>query len=79
MYQHWEANQTLEGFKHGFLAVNGARIHAVQIGDGPLVLLLHSFPELCYSCRHQMRLIDEFEADVRGWIRDIVYGVRGRG
>lgn len=37
-----------------FLDVNGARIHAVSCGEGPLVLLLHGFPESWYSWRHQL-------------------------
>lgn len=36
------------------LHVNNARIHAVERGEGPLVLLVHGFPELAYSWRHQL-------------------------
>ena len=39
---------------HRLLTVNGARIHAVIAGEGPLVLLLHGFPELWYSWRFQL-------------------------
>ncbi len=39
---------------HRLLAVNGARIHAVEAGEGPLVLFLHGFPELWYSWRFQL-------------------------
>jgi pimeloyl-ACP methyl ester carboxylesterase len=34
--------------------VNGARIHIAEQGDGPLVVLVHGFPELWYSWRHQL-------------------------
>jgi pimeloyl-ACP methyl ester carboxylesterase len=34
--------------------VNGIRYHYAEAGDGPLVLLLHGFPELWYSWRHQL-------------------------
>lgn len=37
-----------------YLQVNGARIHAVVQGEGPLVLMLHGFPESWYSWRHQL-------------------------
>lgn len=37
-----------------FLDVGGTRIHAVIQGEGPLVLLLHGFPESWYSWRHQL-------------------------
>ncbi len=36
------------------LPVNGIRIHAVEQGTGPLVLMLHGFPESWYSWRHQL-------------------------
>ncbi|MFS8030079.1 putative soluble epoxide hydrolase [Helianthus anomalus] len=29
-------------------------MHAVEMGEGPVVLLLHVFPELWYSWRHQI-------------------------
>ncbi|MEX2482808.1 MAG: alpha/beta hydrolase [Gammaproteobacteria bacterium] len=61
-------------FEHGFLAVDGVRIHTVEIGRGPVVLFLHGFPELWYSWRHQMRFLAEqgFRAvaiDQRGYGR----------
>ena len=40
--------------KHHLLSVNGIRIHAVEEGSGPLVLLVHGFPESWYSWRHQI-------------------------
>lgn len=33
---------------------NGVRIFSVEAGKGPLVLMLHGFPESHYSWRHQM-------------------------
>ncbi|XP_071964698.1 epoxide hydrolase 4-like [Antedon mediterranea] len=43
--------------KHGFLAVNGLKLHYVAAGDRskPLMLFLHGFPECWYSWRHQMK------------------------
>jgi pimeloyl-ACP methyl ester carboxylesterase len=41
-------------WKSAFAEVNGLRMHYVEQGSGPLVLLLHGFPELWYSWRHQM-------------------------
>jgi pimeloyl-ACP methyl ester carboxylesterase len=42
--------------RHRTLAANGVRLHAVEAGpeDGPLLILLHGFPELWYSWRHQI-------------------------
>ena len=38
------------------LHVNGQRLYAASAGpeDGPLVLLLHGFPEMSYGWRHQL-------------------------
>jgi epoxide hydrolase 4 len=33
---------------------DGVRLHYVEAGEGPLVLLLHGFPEFWYSWRHQI-------------------------
>jgi pimeloyl-ACP methyl ester carboxylesterase len=37
-----------------FATVNGVRLHYVEAGTGPLVVLLHGFPEFWYSWRHQI-------------------------
>src|SRR4051812_23260788 len=42
---------------HRFLEVNGIRIHIAEQGTGPLVLLLHGFPEGWYSWRHQLEAL----------------------
>ncbi|MDE3096695.1 MAG: alpha/beta hydrolase [Chloroflexota bacterium] len=39
---------------HRFVEANGIRFHVVEQGTGPLVLLLHGFPEFWYSWRHQL-------------------------
>jgi pimeloyl-ACP methyl ester carboxylesterase len=39
---------------HRFVETNGIRMHLAEQGEGPLVLLLHGFPELWYSWRHQL-------------------------
>ncbi|WP_234355872.1 alpha/beta fold hydrolase [Kitasatospora aureofaciens] len=38
---------------HRFVDVNGIRLHIAEQGQGPLVLLLHGWPESWYSWRHQ--------------------------
>jgi epoxide hydrolase 4 len=43
-----------ETWKHEYVTANGIRFHCITQGDGPLVLLLHGFPENHYSWRHQM-------------------------
>jgi pimeloyl-ACP methyl ester carboxylesterase len=46
-----------ETWKHGFATTNGIRLHYVEQGDGPLLLLLHGFPEFWYSWRHQIPIL----------------------
>lgn len=40
---------------HRDVSANGARFHIVEAGEGPLVVLLHGFPTLWWSWRHQLR------------------------
>jgi pimeloyl-ACP methyl ester carboxylesterase len=42
---------------HRDVVVNGLRMHLAEAGDGPLVLLLHGFPESWYSWRHQLGVL----------------------
>src|SRR5579884_2354912 len=39
---------------HRFIQTHGIRMHIAEQGQGPLVLLLHGFPECWYSWRHQL-------------------------
>jgi pimeloyl-ACP methyl ester carboxylesterase len=48
------APETLPGWEHREASVNGVRMHYVEAGSGPLVVLLHGFPEFWYSWRHQI-------------------------
>ncbi|MCL7377793.1 alpha/beta fold hydrolase [Streptomyces sp. 35G-GA-8] len=59
---------------HRLVDVPGGRIHVVEQGTGPLVLLVHGFPESWYSWRHQLPVLAAagFRAvaiDVRGYGR----------
>jgi pimeloyl-ACP methyl ester carboxylesterase len=44
-------------FEHGQLQANGISIHTVSVGDGPLVVFCHGFPESWYSWRHQLPVV----------------------
>jgi pimeloyl-ACP methyl ester carboxylesterase len=44
---------------HRFVETNGLRMHIAEAGQGPLVLLLHGFPECWYSWRHQLHALAE--------------------
>jgi pimeloyl-ACP methyl ester carboxylesterase len=41
-------------WEHREVAAGGARFHVVEAGTGPLVLLLHGFPEFWWAWRHQI-------------------------
>jgi pimeloyl-ACP methyl ester carboxylesterase len=38
--------------RHRFIQVNGIKMHIAEQGEGPLVVLVHGFPEFWYSWRH---------------------------
>jgi pimeloyl-ACP methyl ester carboxylesterase len=38
---------------HRDVAAGDLRLHIAEEGEGPLVLLLHGFPECWYTWRHQ--------------------------
>jgi pimeloyl-ACP methyl ester carboxylesterase len=58
---------------HHLLDVPGGRIHAVEQGEGPLVLLVHGFPESWYSWRHQLPAL------AAAGYRAVAIDVRGYG
>ncbi|KAH7425410.1 hypothetical protein KP509_11G052700 [Ceratopteris richardii] len=44
----------MEKVRHRYVPTNGIEMHIAELGSGPIVLLLHGFPEIWYSWRHQM-------------------------
>jgi pimeloyl-ACP methyl ester carboxylesterase len=50
------ADETLRGVElvHGYADLGDVRLHYVEAGEGPLVLLLHGFPQFWYQWRHQI-------------------------
>ncbi|GAA6527576.1 alpha/beta hydrolase [Intrasporangium sp. DVR] len=46
-------------WQHRYVAANGARFHIAELGEGPLVLMLHGFPQFWYTWRHQMTALAE--------------------
>lgn len=49
-----EQSANTDGITHRFVEANGIRVHVAEQGEGPLVVLLHGFPESWYSWRHQL-------------------------
>ena len=58
---------------HGLVPSPAGRIHLVEQGSGPLVLLLHGFPESWYSWRHQLPAL------AAAGYRAVAIDVRGYG
>src|SRR5215218_9933796 len=57
---------------HHQAIVNGVSLHYVEAGEGPLVVLLHGFPEFWYGWRHQIPALAErgfrvVAPDMRGY------------
>jgi epoxide hydrolase 4 len=53
-------SETGNTWQHKYITTNGVKLHYVTQGTGPLMLMLHGFPEFWYSWRHQ---IPEFAQD----------------
>ena len=58
-------------WNHNYLDTNGVRLHYVSQGEGPLMLMLHGFPEFWYSWRHQIITFSDsyrvVASDLRGY------------
>ncbi|MGI4831022.1 MAG: alpha/beta fold hydrolase [Janthinobacterium lividum] len=57
--------------KHATAHVNGIKMHYVEAGEGPPVILLHGFPETWFAWRHQIPFLAEhyrvIAPDLRGY------------
>jgi pimeloyl-ACP methyl ester carboxylesterase len=68
------ADETLRGVQltHRYADLGDVRLHYVEAGEGPLVLLLHGFPQFWYEWRHQIPALAEtgfrvVAPDMRGY------------
>jgi pimeloyl-ACP methyl ester carboxylesterase len=43
--------------KHGHIEANGITLHVVELGDGPVVLFVHGFPDTWRGWRRQMEVV----------------------
>jgi len=60
-------------FDSYFVQANGQRLHCVEAGKGPLVLLVHGFPETWYAWRYQIVALSE------AGYRVVAFDTRGYG
>ncbi len=58
---------------HGYADSDGVKIHYATAGSGPLVVMIHGFPDFWYTWRHQMNTLkDHYQVvaiDQRGYNR----------
>ncbi|MFF4960244.1 alpha/beta fold hydrolase [Streptomyces sp. NPDC001222] len=66
-------SQHIAEITHRLVSSPGGRIHLVEQGTGPLVLLVHGFPESWYSWRHQLPAL------AAAGYRAVAIDVRGYG
>ena len=67
-----EAQDVFDRVQHGHaVSEGGVKIHYATLGTGPLVVMIHGFPDFWYSWRHQMEgLSPQFQVvaiDQRGY------------
>src|SRR5215468_6343337 len=48
--EHWPS-----GLREGYAEIGDVRLHYVEAGQGPLIVLLHGFPEFWYGWRLQIK------------------------
>ncbi|EXB54385.1 Epoxide hydrolase 2 [Morus notabilis] len=64
----------METIEHKYVDVKGLKLHVAEIGSGPkVVVLLHGFPEIWYTWRHQMIAL------ANNGYRAIAFDFRGYG
>ena len=65
------ASDFSDSVSHGYADNNGVKIHYAEAGEGPLVVMIHGFPDFWYSWRDQMNgLRDSYRVvaiDQRGY------------
>ncbi len=69
-----EASIYLDGpWSHRSVSANGTRFHVAESGEGPLVLLLHGFPQFWWTWRHQLASLSA------AGLRAVAVDLRGYG
>ena len=62
-----------EQWKHGYADSDGVKIHYVEAGEGPLLIMIHGFPDYWYSWRDQIPTLAKTHhvvaIDLRGFNR----------
>jgi epoxide hydrolase 4 len=51
------AQDVWDQVEHRYTDSHGVKIHYAVLGEGPLVVMIHGFPDFWYTWRHQMRAL----------------------
>lgn len=66
-----QSTDVMQLVEHGYADNNGVKIHYATMGEGPLVVMIHGFPDFWYSWRHQMEALSDtykvVAVDLRGY------------
>src|SRR5437016_9744593 len=67
--------------REGYAEIGEQRLHYVEAGDGPLIVLLHGFPEFWYGWRRQIEPLAAagfrvVAPDTRGYLSSKPEGVQ---
>jgi epoxide hydrolase 4 len=61
----------IESVKHGYVDNEGVKIHYAALGSGPLMIMIHGFPDYWYTWRYQMEILSKryhcVAIDTRGY------------
>ncbi len=64
-------NEILTQVEHGVVDNNGVKIHYAALGEGPLVVMVHGYPDFWYTWRDQMAALSKqfhvVAIDLRGY------------
>jgi len=53
------ADDVYDRVEHGYADSGGVKIHYASLGQGPLIVMIHGFPDFWYSWRHQMAVLSK--------------------
>jgi len=70
--KNMEISKKYQGIEFSYIETNGIKMRIAQKGEGPMVLLVHGWPESWYSWRHQIMSLSEqgyrvVAPDMRGY------------
>src|ERR1700735_290410 len=60
--------------KNGYADSNGVKIHYVSLGQGPLIVMIHGFPDFWYTWRYQMDALSDKPKGVENYDMKFLVG-----